>query len=162
MDYHPITREVEALLTREGCWYETFEHPPVRTSEEAARVRPGYQLADGAKAIVARARESGGSEHLAMLVFGADRRFDSKRARHILGVKDIRFATHEEVATATGGVQPGGIPPFGNLFGLPVVVDRALLERERIVFNAGDQRFSVAMKTADYRRLVNPTVADLT
>jgi Ala-tRNA(Pro) deacylase len=78
-----------------------------------------------------------------------------------LGAKSIRFASEDEVAEVARGVEVGAIPPFGNLFGLDVVADRGLFEQERIVFNAGDRRFSVAMTSADYRRLVRPIEADI-
>lgn len=62
----------------------------------------------------------------------------------------------------TDGVEVGGVPPFGNLFGLKVIADRRLFENEKIVFNAGDRRFSIAMRSSDYKRLVDPDIADIT
>ena len=153
--YHPITRQILALLDDAGCDYDTFDHEPVRTSEEAARTRPGYGLRQGAKAILVRTK-SGGETRFVLLVFPADRKFDSRRAKAALGVKDLRFATPEEVRDITGGVEPGGVPPFGGLFRVDVVADPTLFENDRIVFNAGDRRFSVGMRSADYRRLARP------
>ena len=40
-------------------------------------------------------------------------------------------------------------------------VDKLLLENEKIIFNAGDRRFSVAMKAKDYQELVHPQVVDI-
>ncbi len=160
--YHPITQRIVALLEQGGYWYETFEHEPVRTSEEAAQTRPGYTLQQGAKAIIARVKRSKNDKQFVMLVFPADRRFDNRAVKQFFQAKDVRFATEEEVTTLTGGVQLGGVPPFGNLFNLPVYVDPALFEQERIVFNAGDRRFSVAMRAADYQALVQPEVVALT
>jgi len=159
--YHPVVRRITTLLDDAGCAYETFQHEPVRTSEEAARTRPGYGLHQGAKALVVRARGPGSETRFVMLVFPADRKMDSKKTKASLGVKDIRFATEAEVADLTEGVEVGGVPPFGTLFGLSVVVDPSLFDNERIVFNAGDRRFSVAMTSADYRRLVEPLVVEI-
>jgi Ala-tRNA(Pro) deacylase len=159
--YHPVVDEIRGLLEREQCWYQTFEHPPVRTSEEAAATRPGYTLHQGAKAIILQARAAQGEKSLVMLVFPADRKLDSKRAKLALGVKSIRFASEDEVLDVARGVEVGAIPPFGNLFGLEVIADRGLFEQERIVFNAGDRRFSIAMASADYRTLVRPSEADI-
>ena len=33
-------------------WYETFENEPVRISEEASKLRTGYTIGQGAKAII--------------------------------------------------------------------------------------------------------------
>jgi prolyl-tRNA editing enzyme YbaK/EbsC (Cys-tRNA(Pro) deacylase) len=97
-----------------------------------------------------------------MLVCPGDKRFDNEKVKQIFNAKDVRFATEEEVAEITSGVQPGGVPPFGNLFDLEVVVDPRLLQNEKIVFNAGDRRFSVAMKSSDYVTLVQPKIEIIT
>ena len=67
-----------------------------------------------------------------MLVFPADLKFDSKKAKTAIGAKSISFATEEEVAQVTGGIQVGGVPPFGNLFDLPVYADQSLLGTTRL------------------------------
>jgi Ala-tRNA(Pro) deacylase len=158
-DYHPVTKQITDLL--QGHWYETFEHEAVRTSEEAARTRPGYTLSQGAKAIIVRVKKSAQDKHFVMLVFPADRAFDSRKVKAYFQAKDIRFANEEEVTELTGGVQVGGIPPFGNLFDLPVYAAPELFEHEKIVFNAGDRRFSVAMRSDNYKRLVEPIIIDM-
>ncbi len=159
-NYHPVVAQIIALLKQRGCWFETFAHEPVRTSEEAANVRSGYALRQGAKAIILRVKANSEQKFI-MLVLPGDARFDAKKVKVLVQSKDIRFATEEEIATITGGVQPGGVPPFGNLFHLEVIADPTLLENETIIFNAGDKRFSVAMKSADYQSLVKPRLAPI-
>jgi len=157
MSYHEVVSKILRILQENNCWHETFEHEPVRTSEEAARTRPGYTLHQGAKAIIVRAK--GPETRFVMLVLPADLRFDNPKVKAILNAKDIRFASEEEVLQLTGGVQPGAVPPFGNLFNLHVVADPSLFENEKIVFNAGDRTFSVAMKSEDFRKIVSPQVS---
>lgn len=161
-EYHPITKVITDLLTKEQCWFETFEHEPVRTSEEAAKVRTGYTLEQGAKAIIIRVKKTGGEKYFVMLVLPADSRFDSEKVKTLLETKDIRFATKEEIAILTNGIEIGGIPPFGNLFQLQVIADPILLENKKIIFNAGDRKFSVAMKAEDYKNIVRPTITAIT
>ncbi len=156
MTYHPTVQKIKDLLTDNNFWFETFEHEEVKTSEEAAKTRPGYTLHQGAKAIIARA-----DENFLMLVFPADQKFNSKKVKTALNVKDLRFATPDEIADVTGGVQIGGVPPFGNLFNLKVYADPTLFENEKIVFNAGDRKFSLAMKSEDYKTLVNPEITSV-
>jgi prolyl-tRNA editing enzyme YbaK/EbsC (Cys-tRNA(Pro) deacylase) len=158
MEYHQTVAKIVNLLKEGGFWYETFEHEPVRTSEEAAKVRTGYTLAQGAKAMIVRVKKSSSEKFFAMLVLPGDRRFDIDKVERLFEARDIRFATEAEVATITGGVLPGGVPPLGNLFGLQVVADPLLFENEKMVFNAGDRSFSIAMKTEDYRKVVGPRV----
>lgn len=161
IQYHYVVEKIKALLTESQCCYETFEHEPVRTSEEAATTRPGYTLSQGAKALLVRVKISNAIKSFVMLVFPADKRFDADKVKMLLGAKDIRFATEEEVDQITDGVQPGGVPPFGNLFDVKVIVDASLLNNEKIVFNAGDKSFSIAMRTQDYVKIVDPQVADI-
>ncbi len=161
MDYHPVVTRITNLLSENGCWFETFEHEPVRTSEESAKVRTGYSLRQGAKAMIIRVKKSEQEKQFVMLVFPADKRFDNDKVRNLFKAKDIRLATEEEVSQLTDGVQAGGVPPFGNLFGLMVIVDPKLFENEKIIFNAGDRRFSVAMKSTDFRHLVSPQEAPI-
>lgn len=157
---HPIAGRILTVLDQDGAWHEHFAHAAVRTSEEAAQLRPGYGMRQGAKALIVRARYRGGERGFVMLVVPGDARFDSAKAKVALDAKDLRFATPEEVAELTDGVEPGGVPPFGNLFGLPVVTDPSLYENETIIFNAS-RTHSIAMRSADYRRLVAPLIASI-
>ncbi len=161
MAYHPLTQRIQQLLTDHHCWFETFEHQPVLTSEDAAKLRHGYTLDQGAKALLLRIKKTGGEKFFTMVVIPGSAKFDGSKVKALFAAKDIRFATPEEVSAITDGVVPGGVPPFGNLFGLSVTVDPTLLKQEKMVFNAGDRSFSIAMKTADYQKVVAPTIASV-
>jgi prolyl-tRNA editing enzyme YbaK/EbsC (Cys-tRNA(Pro) deacylase) len=157
---HPIHQQITDMLRAHGCWFEEFQHQSVRTSEQATKLRTGYTLRQGAKALIMRAKIANEGKKFAMIVIPADQKFDSAKVKQVLGAKDIRFATEDEVETVTNGVKPGGVPPFGNLFDLEVVSDKTLYDSERIVFNAG-RTSSIAMKSADYKELVAPKIADI-
>lgn len=161
MDYHKVVNEILEILKANHVWFETFEHEPARTSEESAKLRPGYTISQGAKAIIVRVKNLSGEKRFVMLVIPGNLRFDNEKTKHALKIKDIRFATEDEVIEITKGVLPGGVPPFGNLFGLEVFVDPILLENEKIVFNAGDKRYSVAMKSEDYINIVKPLTVSI-
>lgn len=152
-NYHPVVQRLVDVLQEQGFWFETFEHEPVRTSEEAAQVRPGYGLSQGAKALIVRVKRSTTDKRFVMLVFPADQKFDVQKVKQHFHAVDVRFASPEELETLTQGVEPGAVPPFGFLFDLSVVADVSLFAQDKIVFNAGDRRFSVAMRSAEYREL---------
>jgi len=158
--YHPVTEKITTLLSERGVWFETFEHAPVRTSEEAAAMRPEYSLAQGAKALIIRAKR-GGEKFFAQVVVPGDQKFNTKKLKSTFGLSDVRFATEDEVHTITGGVLPGGVPPFGNLFGLAVYADLGIFADEKIIFNAGDRAFSVGMLSRDYDAVVHPEKGDI-
>jgi Ala-tRNA(Pro) deacylase len=50
------------------------------------------------------------------------------------------------------------MPPFGNLYDMPVYADVSLAENEEITFTAGTHRELVRMNWGDMARLVNLTV----
>ena len=162
MQYHLLTEKIKNILTHAGYQFETFEHEPVRTSEEASRVRTGYTIEQGAKSIIVRARKAGEGKIFVMFVLQGNKKFDTDKIRSQFGLSDIRFAIPDEIFKITEGVLPGGIPPFGNLFGLSVYVDKQLLQNEKIIFNAGDKSFSIGMNTSDWQLMVNPIVGDIT
>jgi Ala-tRNA(Pro) deacylase len=141
-----VTERLEELLQAAEVEYQRLEHAPVFTSEEAARVR-GTPPEAGAKALVVRA-----DERHAHLVLPGDRRVDNARVRALLGTRKVRFVTAEELLELTGCV-PGAVPPFGNLFGIPVLVDAALTHCEQIAFNAGSNAVSIIMRCDDFVRL---------
>lgn len=160
-NYHPVTSKIAELLETNNMWFETFEHEPVRTSEEASKVRDGYTIDQGAKALIIRVKISSANKKFVMLVLPGVSRFDVNRVKQLFEAKDIRFATEQEVDDLTIGVKPGGVPPFGNLFDIEVIVDPQLFENEKIVFNAGDKSFSVGMYSKDYLQLVDPQVVSI-
>jgi len=160
-----VFEKIKNILEKKKKWYEVFYHKPVRTSKEAASVRSGYGLHQGAKALILKiypknTPKSSKSVHdfFVMVVLAGDAKLDKGLLKRSLNIKNFRFATHKEVSNITGGVLPGGIPPFGNLFGLEVYLDSSLLDNEKIVFNAGDRGISIAMNLADYIELIKPRI----
>lgn len=154
---HPIHQEITDLLRQHDCWFEDFEHEAVRTSEEAAALRPNYTTQQAAKAIIIRVKVPNIGKKFAMLVLPGDQKFDSAKVKQLLHSKDLRFASEDEVEAVTNGIKPGGVPPFGNLFDLEVLCDPSVLKNERIIFNAG-RTTSIAIKSADYKKLVQPRI----
>ncbi|MCR4326741.1 MAG: YbaK/prolyl-tRNA synthetase associated domain-containing protein [Candidatus Roizmanbacteria bacterium] len=156
--YHKTVARIIELLEQHQCWYETFEHEATRTCEDVADKRKGYTIHQGAKALVVRVKFSNNDKRFMMLVIPASMRLNSKKVKAQLHAKDLRFATEAEVHQITDGVQLGGIPAMGTIFGLTVVVDPHVLANEKIAFNAGDRCFSIGMKSEDYRNIVNPRI----
>lgn len=112
--------------------------------------------------MIVRVKNNESDKRFVMLVLPADLRFDNNKVKTFLQIKDIRFATPEEINQITGGVEIGGVPPFGNLFGLEMIVDPKLFENEKIVFNAGDRKYSIAMKSGDYKKTIDPKISEIT
>lgn len=54
------------------------------------------------------------------------------------------------------------MPPFGNVYGLPVWVDEDVAASPQIVFNAGTHTELVRLAYQDFARVVAPRVVSLT
>ena len=145
------TTKIIEYLQSQDIPFEKLEHAPVTTSEAAAGER-GSRLSQGAKAIIVKA-----NEQYYHLIISATERVDNKKLRKIIGSRRVRFATSEELLELTGCL-PGAVPPFGNLFGLPVLMDEALLAEETVYFNCGSHTISLRMERAD---LVSATDAQV-
>ena len=80
--------------------------------------------------------------------------------REMLGNDHIRLATEAEFKGAFPDCEIGAMPPFGNLYGMPVYVASSLAEDEEISFNAGSHSEVIQMAYEDFEQLSNPMVLD--
>jgi len=148
--FNAITQKLQSVH------HTITEHEPVRTSEEAAQVR-GTTLDSGAKAMLIC-----NSASMVLAVMSASKKLDWKMMKRTLGTKSLRFANEEEVVKATGCL-PGGVPPFGSVFGLQTYLDESLkLQGEYINFNAGLRTKSISMRVQDYIQTENPIESNFT
>jgi len=146
--------DLEAYLRESKVSFQAQHHAVAYTAQEVAAAEhiPGRMLA---KVVIVL-----GDGKLSMLVLPAPARVDLERAAAALGAKEIRLAHEDEFADRFPGCEVGAMPPFGNLYDLPVFVDRSLAEDETIVFEAGTHTDTMSMKYADFERLVKPQPAE--
>lgn len=148
------TERLRSYLQENGVAFEEHEHRKAFTAQEVAAAEriPGRMLA---KPVMVLA-----DGRLAMLVVEAPQRVDLDRARAALGAAEVRLAREDEFAEAFPDCEPGAMPPFGNLYDVPVYVDRAVTRNDRLVFQAGAHTRTMSVRYADLERLVQPTVAE--
>ena len=163
--------EIKRLLDSRGIKYETSEHEPVYTSEDAARIR-GEELKTGAKALIfsiSKAyrnleedpllhRFKAGKEFILCIVPG-NMKIDTKKLKEILSCRDVRMATPEEVLRVSG-CEIGSVHPIGNIMGLKTYADRRLFDNEYVNFNAGLHTTSIRMRSKDFLEIVKPEIVD--
>jgi Ala-tRNA(Pro) deacylase len=150
----PILVKLREFLDTSKVSYSVHSHPTAYTAQEIAALShvKGRALA---KVVMVKA-----GADLAMLVLPADHKVDFARVKAVLGVKDVRLAQEGEFSGVFPGCEVGAMPPFGNLFNLPVYADRSLEKDEEIVFNAGTHTQTAKMTWRDYARLVKPRMED--
>jgi Ala-tRNA(Pro) deacylase len=146
--------KLEKYLRENGVEFKAVTHPTAYTAQEIAAAErvPGRQFAK-----VAMVMADG---KMMMLVLPASHRVDFPKLRAVLQVKDAHLAKEGEFANIFPDCDTGAMPPFGNLYDVPVYADTSLTADPEIVFNAGTHRETLRIKYADYARLAQPTVAE--
>ena len=146
---------LEGYFREHGVEFDVQEHRTAYTAQQVAASEdvPGRMFA---KVVMAMA-----DADLVMLVLPAPAVVDVAKVTEILEGKQVRMAAEQEFVSAFADCEVGAMPPFGNLYDLPVYVDRKLGENERIVFQAGTHSVTMSVPYADFQRLAEPTVADI-
>jgi Ala-tRNA(Pro) deacylase len=145
---------LETYLREQGVPYQVQHHPLAYTAQQVAEREhvPGRLVA---KVVLAYA-----DGRPVLLALPAPRRVDLARAVDVVGAESVRLAEERELERAFPDCEVGATPPFGNLYGLPVYVDRTLAADDVIVCQAGTHTDTVSLRFADFERLVRPVVAD--
>jgi Ala-tRNA(Pro) deacylase len=151
----PILTKLKEFLDANRVPYEVRSHRTAYTAQEVAEEEhiPGREMA---KVVMVR----DGHDYL-MAVLPAPYHVGLERLRRAAGRPSLRLATEAEFAGLFPECAPGAMPPFGNLYGIPVWVDEELARDDEIAFNAGNHEQTVHLKYADFARLVHPNVASL-
>lgn len=106
-----------------------------------------------AKTIILKSPEN---EYI-MAVVPANYQIDLDKLSELHG-KQLILATEDDFEKLFPCCETGGMPPFGNLFGLPVYVSKTLSKSQEIAFNAGNHKELLQMDFADFNRLVKPKI----
>ncbi len=97
---------------------------------------------------------------LHMLVLPAPERVDLDVVALALGGREVSLATERDFAARFRDCELGAMPPFGELYGIPVLADTTLARSDRVVFEAGTHTTTIAIRWADYVRVVRPEFVD--
>jgi Ala-tRNA(Pro) deacylase len=133
--------------------FQVLEHDPAFSAHDVALIThvPEREMA---KAVLIKI-----DDHFWMAVLRADQRVNQQMIRRVFGARDVHLAHEEDLGTLFPDCQIGAMPPFGNLYGLPVLVEEGLAEDVEIMFNACTHTKSILMKFKDFRRLAKPVIA---
>ena len=135
--------------------YTVISHSPAYTAQEIAAMAhvKGKELA---KTVVVKL-----DGVLAMAVLPASYQLDLELLRLAAGASAATLATESEFRSRFPGCETGAMPPFGNMYNMPVYVAEQLARDKEIAFNAGTHSELVRLAFDDYVRLVKPVVCPL-
>jgi Ala-tRNA(Pro) deacylase len=150
-----LVERVLRLLETGGVAFETLPHREAYTAQGVAAAShvSGWMLA---KVLVVRPPGEGPI----MVVLPASCRLDLAALARILGKPSVSLVAESEMKDLFPDCETGAMPPFGQLYGLPVWVDAHFPKSGEFTFQAGNHHEVVRMKYADYERLARPVVAE--
>jgi Ala-tRNA(Pro) deacylase len=147
--------KLKEFLDSHGVRYVSIQHSTAYTAPEIAE-SAHVAGADFAKTVVVKI-----DGRMAMVVVPAHRKIVLSDLRDLLLCEKVELATEDEFRGRFPDCEVGAMPPFGNLYGLPVYLEKGLSEHPDIVFNAGTHHEVIKMAADDYARLVRPTIMAL-
>ena len=146
-----VARELRAAAA-EATLQEFPEGTP--TARQAATA-VGCSPAEIVKSIVFVA----GRSYVLALVPG-DRRADDASVAEAVGARSVRVATADEVLAATG-FEPGAVAPFPHRNVSRVLMERTLLQHDRVWIGAGSPRHMAGLAPGELQRVAQAEAADL-
>lgn len=150
-----ISEKIKKYLENEKVHFEVADHPLAYTATEVAGSRhiPGKKMI---KSVIVKTNGS-----FVMCVLPAIHLLDFEKFKKVTGLQDLKLADEKELKKLFPDYDLGAEPPFGHLYGLKVYSDKILETDDEIVFNAGTHTDVIKMKYQDFKRLVQPLVAEI-
>jgi Ala-tRNA(Pro) deacylase len=148
-------QRLEQYLREQAVAYE-FQHHPLAYTARGVAASEHVAAREVAKAVIVMT-----DGRLAMVVLPASHELQISDLARGLGAHEARLAEEVEFGRAFPDCEVGAMPPFGNLYGLPVYVDVSLAEDDSIVFQAGTHTDTMRIRYTDFVKLVNPTVVNV-
>jgi len=149
-------KKLKEFLDKNKVKYVSIQHSVGYTAQEIAGLAhiPGREIA---KVVIVKI-----DGQCAMAVLPATERVDLHMLKRVTGAQEVAIAHEEEFKDLFPECEVGAMPPFGNLFGTQVFVDKRLREDESIAFNAGTHSELIRMPYQVFEDLVRPAVVQIT
>lgn len=140
------------FLDSHNVKYITITHSTAYTAQEIASLVhiKGRELA---KTVMVKI-----DGQMAMAVLPASHQVDLSVLKTAAGAKTAVLATEAEFRGGFPECETGAMPPFGNLYGMPVFAENSLARDKEITFNAGTHNEVMRLSYEDFARLVRPKV----
>ena len=149
-----VPMKISQHLQSSGIPFQVRPHGRAVSAQELAASMhiSGHRIA---KSVLV---EADGRRIIAVLR-GADR-VNIERLGRALEALSVRLMNEAEFAPIFTGCDAGAEPPFGSLYGLPVLVDFRLASSGPVILRGGSHEDALEIQYDDFVRLEHPTVAD--
>jgi prolyl-tRNA editing enzyme YbaK/EbsC (Cys-tRNA(Pro) deacylase) len=147
-------RRLRALLDAADVDYAVIVHEAAVVSAEDG-VEEGFgDLPEMAPALILKTKQ----DFIAAII-GGERRISYKKVKKALGLRDVSLAAPEQVRQITGA-EPGAISLVNP--GLRSIMDRGLLEQERVYGGTGLAGYTLHIRSQDLVMITGAQVFDFT
>ena len=119
----------------------------------------GVLMEDSANCVVIAGRRGDVTRYAACVVLATTRADVNGVVRKRLDARKASFAPMEDAVTLTG-MEFGGITPIGLPASWPILIDRAVLDRDVVVIGSGLRRSKIALPSAALAELPGAEVVD--
>ena len=147
-----VRQTIQNYLEQKGIDYVIIRHPRALTAEEVVH-KTRIPASEVVKTVVLRI-----DDLPALAVLHADERLDLHRLGEYLGTTDIRLCSEEELEEFFPDCEVGAMPPFGDLYHMPVIVSESVSCSDRITFNAGTHTDLLSVNYSAFAHAVRPMV----
>ena len=141
------------FLEKAKVKYETIKHRTVYTAfDKAATLRIPQKIIG--KTLVVKL-----DKNVAIVLIPANKNLNKQKLRKIAKAKKVDFASEKLIKNRIKGVKVGAIPPFGNLWGIPIFIEKSLLQNPKIIVNSGVYNWSIKISPAVLKKIIPDLVA---
>ncbi|MFH1406997.1 MAG: YbaK/EbsC family protein [Candidatus Omnitrophota bacterium] len=148
-----VSKKITAYLTKNKVKCKSIKHKEAFTAQEIAASAdvPGKQVI---KSVLVKT-----DDNYVLAVLPAIHLIDFTALKKLTKAKSLKLASEKEIEKVFPDFEVGAMPPFGNIYDVPVYADDALKEDLEIVFNAGTHTDLLKIKYKDFEKLAKPKLA---
>jgi Ala-tRNA(Pro) deacylase len=146
-----LPQKIKKFLESKKVKYELLEHKTVYTAFDKAATLKVPLKRIGKTVIVSS------NQKLAIVLIPGDKKIDLKKIKKFLGNK-VKLASEKKIQRAFSKVKLGAIPPFGDIWKVPTLVDKKILKEKKIILNGGDHSISIQISPSNLKKLLSNAI----
>jgi len=142
-----IPAKLNSFLVKNKVKFEAVSHRTVYTAlDKAATLKIKPSLI--AKTLVLKV-----GKDATMVVLPANRNLDKGKFKKAARAKSFDFISEKVMKTKFKGFNTGAIPPFGELFKMPCLIDKRLLKEKLVYISSGNYKSSLKISPKIFEKL---------
>lgn len=140
-----MDKKIQEHLKKTNLKHEIVPHKKVYTAYDASqtlKVHPKQIV----KSLIVKVKNN-----FALILLSADKNIDFKKLAKQFNAKEVDIKIpNEKVLMQKLGIKPGTAHVFGDIYKIPVIVERDLSKLKDAIFSSGDLTQSLKIKVGDF------------